>query len=61
MDEKEIKYGQDLLRIKVDTDDKFPLSKFGNFSTRTIMIRSVFEENGKYYPQIFLGECLYEL
>ena len=31
MDEKEIKYGQDLLRIKVDTDDKFPLSKFGNF------------------------------
>ena len=27
----------------------------------TIVIRSVFREDGKYYLQIFLDECLYEL
>ena len=29
------------------------------------MLRSIartdFEEDGKYYPQIYFGECLYEL
>ena len=24
-------------------------------------VRSVFEEDGKYYPQVFLDECLYQL
>ena len=27
----------------------------------TIIIRSVFEEHGKFYPQVYLDECLYEL
>ena len=27
----------------------------------TIIIRSVFEEDGQFYPQIYLDECLYEL
>ena len=27
----------------------------------TIIIRSVFEEEGKFYPQVFLDEALYEL
>ena len=26
----------------------------------TVIVRSVFEEDGKYYPQVFLDECLYE-
>ena len=26
-----------------------------------ITIRSVFEEDGKLYPQVFLGDTLYEL
>ena len=26
-----------------------------------IIVRSVFEEDGKYYPIIFLDECLYEV
>ena len=26
-----------------------------------IIIKSVFEEDGKYYPNVFLGDCLYEL
>ena len=27
----------------------------------TVIDRSVFEEDGKYYSQAFLGECLYKL
>ena len=26
-----------------------------------IIVKSVFEEGGKYHPQDFLDECLYEL
>ena len=26
-----------------------------------IVVRSVFQQDGKYYPQVFLDECLYEL
>ena len=26
-----------------------------------IVVRVVFHENNKYYPQVFLDECLYEL
>ena len=27
----------------------------------TVIVSSVFEEDGKYYPQVFLDECLYEV
>ena len=27
----------------------------------TIVVTSVFEKDGKYYPQIFLDECLYKI
>ena len=59
--EKEIDYGQNLMKIKIDTDDELPLNKLINFQTITVIIRSVFEEDGKYYPQFFLDKYLYEL
>ena len=49
------------MKMKIDTDDELPLNKLVNFPTMTIIIRSVFEEDGKYYPQIFSDKCLYEL
>ena len=27
----------------------------------TVVVRSVFEEDGKYYPQVFLEQSLYEV
>ena len=27
----------------------------------TIVVRSVFEEDGTFYPQVYLDGCLYEL
>ena len=44
----------------VYTDDNVPLNKQLKFPTLTIIIRCVFEESGKLYPQIYLDKCLYE-
>ena len=48
------------MKIKFDSNDDLPLNKQLKFPTMTIIVRSVFEENGKFYPQIYF-ECLYEL
>ena len=49
------------MKIKFNSDENFPLNKQLNFLSITIIIRSVFEEHGKYYRQAFLDECLYEV
>ena len=49
------------MKIKVNSDDDFPLIRILKLHMLTIIIRSVFEENGKYYSQAFLDECLYEV
>ena len=54
-------YDKDFMKIKFNSDDNLPLNKTLKLHNMTIIIRSVFEEDGKYYPQIFLDECLYEL
>ena len=51
--EKEIGFGKGLMKIKIDNDDELPLNKLVNFPTLTVTNRSVFEEDGKYYPQFF--------
>ena len=58
---KENDYGKDYMKIKFNSDNDLPLNKPLKFHAMTIIIRSVFEEGGKLYPQIFLDECLYEL
>ena len=37
------------------------LTKPLKFHNMTIVIRSVFEEDGKLYPRVFLDDTLYEL
>ena len=49
------------MKIKFNLNDDLPLNKQLKFMTVTIVVRSVFEDDGNYYPQIYLGECLYEL
>ena len=48
-------------KIKFNLDDDLPLNKQLKFINLTIIVRTVFEEDGKYYPQIFLYECLHEI
>ena len=57
----ECDYEKDYMKIKFNSDDDLPLNKSLNFHIMTITIRSVFEEHGKLYPQIFLDDTLYEL
>ena len=57
----ECKYGKDFTKIKFDTDDDLPSNKPLNLHMLTIIVRSVFEDESKFYPQVYLDECLYEL
>ena len=57
----EFNYKKDYMKIKFNSDDNVPLNKPLKFHNMTITIRSVFEEDGKLYPQVFLDDTLYEL
>ena len=54
-------YEKDYMKIRFDSDDKLPLYKQIKLLSVTIVIRSIFEEDGKYYQVTFLDDCLYEL
>ena len=54
-------YEKDYMKIKFNSDDDLPLNKPVKFHAMTIIIRSVFEEDGKLYPQVFLDDALYEV
>ena len=47
------------MKIKFNSDDELPLNK----TFMAIVVRTVFHENYKYkyYPQVFLDECLYKI
>ena len=54
------------MKIKFNSDDNLPLNKILKIHNMTIVLRSVFLEDGlplkkNDYPQSFLDECLYEL
>ena len=57
----ECDYEKDYMKIKFNSDDDLPLNKQLKFHNMTITIRSVFEEDGKLYPQVFSDDTLYEL
>ena len=59
--DSECDYEKDYMKIKFDSDDNLPLNKPLKFHLMTITIRSVFEEDGKLYTQLFLDDTLYEL
>ena len=52
-DDEPIKYRKDFIKIKFESDDDLPLGKTFNIADMIIVVTSVLEENGKYYPQCF--------
>ena len=56
---KELFYKKDYARIGVNTDD-VPLNKSLKFPTLTIIIRCVFQEGEKLYPQIYFNDSLFK-
>ena len=59
--DKFAEYEKDYMRIKFNSDGYLPVHKILKFHNLTIIARSVFEEDGKYYPQVFLDKCLCEV
>ena len=58
-DDSEFDYEKDYMEIKFNSDDNLLLNKPLKFHLMTITIRSIFEEDGKLYPQLFLNDALY--
>ena len=58
---EKIEYGKDFLKLRFESNDDLPLNKPIKLRLLTILIRSVFSEDGTFYPQLFLDDCLYEL
>ena len=53
-------YDEKYMRIKFNTDDKLPLNKTIKLPIITTVVRAVFHENNKYYPQVFLKNVCME-
>ena len=49
------------MKIKFNSDDNSPLNKILKFHILAIIIRNIFEKDGKYYPGMYLDDCLYEI
>ena len=57
----EFDYEKYYIKIKFNSDYDLPLNNPLKFRLMTITIWSIFEEDGKLYPQVFLNDTLYEL
>ena len=57
VDNSEFDYEKDYMKIKLNSDDNLPINKPLNFHNMTIILRSVFEEDGNF----FLDDTLYQL
>ena len=49
------------MKIKFNLDNDLPLNQTLELRNMIIIIISVFHEGNKYYPEVFLDECLYKL
>ena len=58
---KKNEYGKDFEKIKFESNDDLPMNKPIKLRLLTIIIRSLFSEDGKFNPQLFLDDVLHEL
>ena len=49
------------MKIKINSDNNLPLNKILKLHNLRIIVRSVFQEDSKYYPQFSLDECFCEV
>ena len=54
-------YVQKYTKIKFDSDEDLSLNKKMEIHNAIIVVRTVFHENNKSYPQVFLDEYQYKL
>ena len=56
-----VQYDKDYMKIKFEGNANLPIDNIVNMHQVTIIIRSAFAQNSKFYPQLFLDDALYEL
>ena len=61
INDKPGEYRKNFMRIRFNSDGSLPLNKILKRHDLTIVVQFAFQEDNKYYPQVFLDECLYEL
>ena len=61
LNSNECDYEKGYMKIKFNSDDNLPLKKPLKFRLMTIAARSIFDEDGKLHPQVYLHDTLYEL
>ena len=54
-------YDKNHMKIEFNWDDGLPLNKMIEISNMIIVVRALFHEINKYYPQVFLDEDLHKL
>ena len=55
-----IEYKKDFVKIGFESNDDLPLGKILSIPSVIIVTKSVLQEYNKYYPQVFLHECVHE-
>ena len=54
-------YGKDFIKTRFVLDYNLLLNTILKLHMLAVIVRSVFEDDNKYYIHIFLDECVYEL
>ena len=56
---EKIDYWKDYKKIRFESNEDLPLIKMLKLHLMTVTNRCVFKKIGKFYPQLFLDDCLY--
>ena len=56
---EKIEYEENLKKIRFKSSDDLPLNKPMKLLLLAMIINSVFSEDGRFYPQLFLDDALY--
>ena len=55
--DKTIKYKKDFMKIRFYSNDNLLLGKILSIPSMVIVVKSVFQKDNNYYPQIHIHEC----
>ena len=56
-----VKFDKHYRSIIFESNDDLPIDNIVDMHLITIIIKSVFAQNGKFYPQLFLDDALYDV
>ena len=54
-------YDGKYMKIEFNSNEDLPPNKTMEVHSMITVVKAVFHENNRYYPQVFLDECLYKL